>query len=150
MISAVIAGTIMLGACGDNSLPNNKPVTTPSPAVSATPAATESPASDVKTDGPENKTDAKADTLTGKWTGVEGTYLDVTKKEDGKFSVEIKDLDKAETFDGTAKGDVIEFSRKGRTETVKHATGEETGMKYLLNEKNCVVITKGSEGYCRK
>lgn len=149
MISALIAGTIMLGACGSsNNLPKNNG--TPTPAASATPAATASPASDVKADGPENKTDAKVDTLTGKWEGVEGTYLNITKKDDGKYSVEIKDLDKAETFDGTAKGDLIEFSRKGKTETVKHSTGEETGMKYLLNEKNCVVITKGSEGYCRK
>jgi hypothetical protein len=150
LISAVIAGTIMLGACGDNSLPNNKPIATPSPTASTTPAATASPNSGVKTDGPENKTDAKDETLVGKWTGVEGTYLNITQKDDGKFSVEIKDLDGTQTFDGTAKDSLIEFSRKGKTETVKHATGEETGMKYLLNEKNCVVITKGSEGYCRK
>lgn len=149
MISAVIAGTMMLGACGSsNDVPKNN--VTPTPAASPMPSATASPKSDVKTNGPENKTDAKADTLTGKWTGVEGTYLNITKKDDGKFSVEIKDLDKAETFEGTAKGDTIEFSREGKTETVKHSTGKETGMKYLLNEKNCVVITEGSEGYCRK
>jgi len=141
----------LLGACGDTPKPvNPTPVPAPSAtAPAASPSATATPASNIKTDGPENKSDKDVKNLVGKWTGVEGTYLNITEK-DGKFSVEIKDLDKAETFDGTAKGDAIEFTRKGKTETVKHATGEETGMKYLLEEKNCVVITKGSEGYCRK
>lgn len=142
--TAFAAATLILGACGETpTRPNSTPVTAPSAtAPPATPSPTTTPAADVKTD-------PKAETLVGKWQGVEGTYLNITEK-DGKYSVEIKDLDKAETFDGTKKGDVIEFTRKGKTETVKHATGEETGMKYLLEEKNCVVITKGSEGYCRK
>jgi hypothetical protein len=45
---------------------------------------------------------------------------------------------------------VIEFARNGKTETIKSATAEETGMKWLKGEKNCVVITKGSEGYCKQ
>ena len=87
--------------------------------------------------------------LVGRWPGVEGTYLDISKKGD-KFSIEIKDLDKAETFEGTAKGEVIEFTRKGKTETIKTASGEETGMKGFEKESNCVVITKGKEGFCKK
>lgn len=86
--------------------------------------------------------------MSGKWTGPEGTYLNVTKK-DGKFSIEIKDLDSAKTFEGTAKGDTIEFTRNGKTETIKHATGDETGMKWLAGKKDCLVVTKGSEGFCR-
>jgi len=150
MISALIAGTLALGACGGSTVtPKKDPAASPSPAASPTPAATASPVSDVKTNGPENKTDTDVKDLVGKWTGVEGTYLNIAER-DGKYSIEIKDLDKSEAFSGTKEGDVIEFTRKGKTETIKHATGEETGMKYLLNEKNCVVITKGSEGYCRK
>jgi hypothetical protein len=45
---------------------------------------------------------------------------------------------------------VIEFVRNGKTETVKTATGAETGMKGFEKETNCVVVTKGSEGFCRK
>jgi hypothetical protein len=87
--------------------------------------------------------------MAGRWNGPEGTYLSVTKKGTG-YSVEIKDLDGVKTFDGTAKGDVIEFTRNGKTETIRAATGAETGMKGFEKETNCLVITKGSEGYCRK
>jgi hypothetical protein len=44
---------------------------------------------------------------------------------------------------------VIEFSRDGKTETIKAATGAETGMKDFTKETNCVVIKKG-EGFCKK
>jgi hypothetical protein len=124
----------------------NKPVVTASPATPASPAAV--PAVSPATPAGEAKMTG-ADALVGKWDGPEGTYLTVAKK-DGKYSVEIKNLDKAETFEGTAKGDAIEFSRKGKTETVKHATGAETGMKGFEKETACVVVTKGSEGFCKK
>ena len=45
---------------------------------------------------------------------------------------------------------MIEFTRKGKTESVKTATGAETGMKGFEKETNCVVVTKGSEGFCKK
>ena len=83
------------------------------------------------------------------WTGVEGTSLNVTRNG-AEYKVDIKNLDKTESFEGTAAGDSIQFTRKGKLETIKAATAEETGMKWLKGEKNCVVITKGSEGYCRK
>ncbi len=146
--TAFAAASLILGACGETPKPAS-PTPVPAPSATgmpATPSPTMSPTDDKSGD----KGDKKAEPLAGKWTGVEGTYLNITKKDGDKFTIEIKDLDKAETFEGTAKGDVIEFTRKGKTETIKHATGEETGMKYLLDEKNCVVITKGSEGYCRK
>ena len=96
----------------------------------------------------DNKTVGKADTLVGTWPGVEGTSLKVEKKGE-KYEIEIKNLDGSKKYEGAAKGDVIEFSRNGKTETLKAATAEETGMKWLKGEKNCVVITKGSEGYCK-
>jgi hypothetical protein len=111
------------------------------------PSQTASPASSPATDG--KATVGKADTLVGQWPGVEGTYLKVDKKGD-KYEIEIKNLDGSKKYEGTAKGDVIEFSRNGKTETIKAATAEETGMKWLKGEKNCVVITKGSEGYCKQ
>ena len=39
---------------------------------------------------------------------------------------------------------------KGKTETLKASTGVDTGMKGYEKETNCVVVTKGSEGYCKK
>jgi hypothetical protein len=85
----------------------------------------------------------------GRWPGVEGTYLDISKKGD-KFSIEIKNLDKAETYEGTAKGDGIEFTRNGKTETIKSTSGAETGMKGFEKETNCLVVSKGKEGFCKK
>ncbi len=144
LASLVVSGVAALGACqpAETTKPGtNVPAASPitSPMQAASPAA--SPVLDGKTVG-------KADTLVGTWPGVEGTSLKVEKKGE-KYEIEIKNLDGSSKYEGTAKGDVIEFSRNGKTETIKAATAEETGMKWLKREKNCVVITKGSEGYCR-
>lgn len=148
LLTVFAALAVGLGAACDPAKVEEpkKPVVNASPASPATPGA-------VPAVSPAAPSDPKAatgaDALVGKWDGPEGTYLTVAKK-DGKYSVEIKNLDKAETFEGTAKGDVIEFTRKGKTETVKHATGAETGMKGFEKETACVVVTKGSEGFCKK
>lgn len=149
LLTIFAALAVGLGAaCDPKTEEPKKPVVTASPAVPATPAA--SPAlSPAASPAADPKAATGADKLVGKWDGPEGTYIDVTKK-DGKYSVEIKNLDKSETFEGTAKGDTIEFTRKGKTETVKAATGVETGMKGFEKEANCVVVTKGSEGFCKK
>ena len=138
-------------ACGPKTeVAPNKPAATPAVSPVSSPATPAAPIADGTRSGAEK--------LVGRWTGPEGTYLSITEKSGttaGKdvpkaFSVEIKNLDKAETFEGTAKGDVIEFTRKGKTESVKAATGAETGMKGFEKESNCVVVTKGSEGFCKK
>lgn len=138
---------LALGACGTVSETNNGPKTGPT--------ATSSP-----TISPEvaNPGEAAVQKLLGKWDGPEGTYLSVTEKigPDGKqqnprkFEVEIKNLDKAEKFEGTAKNGTIEFTRNGKTETLKAATGTESGMKGFEKETNCVVVTKAGEGFCKK
>ena len=148
LLTVFAALAVGLGAACDPTKVEEpkKPVVNASPASPATPGAV--PAVSPATPAGEAKATG-ADALVGKWDGPEGTYLTVAKK-DGKYSVEIKNLDKAETFEGTAKGDVIEFTRKGKTENVKHATGAETGMKGFEKETACVVVTKGSEGFCKK
>lgn len=142
-----VAAVGVLGAC--TTTPEVKPVTTPVATPSVSPAASPAVSPSVDPKAPADTTKDNAAALEGRWAGVEGTYLNVAKKGE-KYSVEIKNLDKAETFEGTAKSNTIEFTRKGKTETIKTATGDETGMKWLAGEKNCVVITKGSEGYCKK
>jgi len=126
--------------------PNSSPAVNASP---STPAASPSVSPSVDPKVPASAPSAKVTALEGTWPGVEGTSLTVTRNGD-KYKVDIKNLDKTETFEGTAVGDTIQFTRKGKLETIKFATGEETGMKWLQAEKNCVVITKGSEGYCKK
>ncbi len=153
MLSALAAVICIAAAC-DPSTPektDNKPVDSPSPAASPSESPEASPDASPKTDkADDGKAETgNADKLVARWNGPEGTYLNITKK-DGKYSVEIANLDGPKTYDGTAKGDTIEFTRDGKTETVKAATGEETGMKGFEKEQNCVVVTKGSEGFCKK
>jgi hypothetical protein len=89
----------------------------------------------------------KADLWIGRWEGVEGTYLAISKKE-GKYAIEIRDLDKSNVYEGSPFSDGIAFIRKGQTETLHAGSGDQTGMKWLAGKKNCLVIRYG-EGYCR-
>lgn len=89
------------------------------------------------------------DAWLGRWTGVEGTSLTLAAAGE-RYVVTVTDLDGPKTYEGTAAGDHIAFARGGRTETIRAATGQETGMKWLAGETRCLVITVGSEGYCRK
>lgn len=149
LLTATALGAITLGACGGGTDAPKAPNTASSPTTTASPAISPEVA---------NPGEAAVQKLTGKWDGPEGTYLSVTEKmgTDGKqqmprkFEVEIKDLDKAEKFEGTAKNGTIEFTREGKIETLKAATGPETGMKWLEKETDCVVVTKPGEGFCKK
>ena len=91
--------------------------------------------------------DNVTDKWLGKWVGPEGTYLLLSKNDD-KYVVEIHSLDGAATYDGASAGDHIEFQRNGKTESIHAGKGEETGMKWLLDKKNCLIIRTG-EGFCR-
>jgi hypothetical protein len=137
LLTIISLGTFFFAAC----TPETKPVNSPPPSPSASPVS-----SPVAVN--ENPTTGKPESLAGRWQGAEGTYLNVEKKGD-KFEIEIKDLDASKKYDGMAKGDAIEFTRDGKTESITAATGDETGMKWLAGKKNCVVITKSKEGYCK-
>jgi len=84
----------------------------------------------------------------GKWIGPEGTYL-VLAKNGAKYVVEIDSLDGSDTYEGTSAGDRIEFQRNGKTESIHAGGGQETGMKWLLDKRNCLIIKTG-EGFCRE
>jgi len=84
----------------------------------------------------------------GRWPGVEGTYLDIARNGD-KYEIEIANLDGPKTYEGISAGDHIEFRRGGKMESIRASDGNGTGMKWLLDKTNCLVITWGSEGYCR-
>jgi hypothetical protein len=108
------------------------------------PEAGQSP--DEAQDTPANTT-PRADGWIGRWTGVEGTYLEVAGGN-GEYEITIKDLDVARTFKGSAVGDHIEFQRDGGQESLRATNGDETGMKWLVGKTNCLTIKPG-EGYCR-
>jgi|SRR5580765_7831517 len=89
-----------------------------------------------------------ADQRLGKWIGPEGTYL-VLAKNGARYVIEIHSLDGSATYEGTSAGDRIEFQRNGKTESIHAGSGQETGMKWLLDKKNCLIIRTG-EGFCRE
>ncbi|PZO88771.1 MAG: hypothetical protein DI626_00995 [Micavibrio aeruginosavorus] len=89
------------------------------------------------------------DNWEGRWTGVEGTYLDIRKApQDGAYEVAIRDLDAERTFTATASGNGLKFTRDNVEENITAGNGEQTGMKWLTDKKDCLVIKTG-EGYCR-
>jgi len=83
----------------------------------------------------------------GRWTGPEGTWLDLSANGEG-YLVQIRNLDGEASYEGRAAGDHIEFERNGTTESIRASDGAGTGMKWLAEKKDCLVIKSG-EGYCR-
>lgn len=83
----------------------------------------------------------------GKWAGPEGTYLDI-KRNENSYQLTIADLDGPKTFKGQPGLDGISFTRNGLKELVSSGTGSQTGMKWLADKKNCLIIRTG-EGFCR-
>jgi len=94
-----------------------------------------------------NEPDSPTDLWLGHWNGPEGTYLLLAKNGD-KYVVKIRSLDGLDTYEGVAAGDRIQFTRDGKAESIRAGSGEETGMKWLLDKKNCLIIKTG-EGFCR-
>ena len=84
----------------------------------------------------------------GSWTGPEGTALLLSRTTANKYDVTIRSLDGVATYPGVWTHDEIDFIREGKTERIRAGTGIDTGMKWLLEKKNCLVI-KRSEGFCR-
>ena len=84
---------------------------------------------------------------TGKWLGPEGTFLEIADA-DGKTRITIRNLDGPRTFDGVRRGGRIAFERDGVSETIRAGSGADTGMKWLADKSDCLVVKPG-EGYCR-
>ncbi len=85
--------------------------------------------------------------MAGKWTGPEGTSLNITPAGDG-YDIVITNLDGPRTFHGRARGDGIAFDRDGKTLVIRRGSGADTGMKWLADKKTCLVVD-ANEGYCR-
>ncbi len=88
-----------------------------------------------------------ADNWLGKWTGPEGTYL-ILSKTDAGYDVMVQSLDKIRTFSGEKDGAGIKFTRDNHEEKIYHGDGAATGMKWLADKKDCLIVRTG-EGYCR-
>lgn len=117
-----LLGSLLLAACGDARAPSQ-----PSPVQSEEP---------------------RADQWLGRWTGPEGTALTLTQ-EGGGYRVHIESLDGAGSYLGVAVDDHLSFQRDGATETLRATDGVGTGMKWLADKSDCLVI-RPSEGFCRE
>ena len=89
------------------------------------------------------------DNWAGEWLGVEGNSLHLAKQADRTTFMLIFSGNNPSSQYGTLKGRSIEFSRAGRAEKIRFGSGAETGLKWLADKKECLIIAEG-EGYCRK
>ncbi len=90
------------------------------------------------------------DAWVGRWIGVEGLVLDIQKAgERGKYVLSVTLLDGTKSYDGVADAAAIRFTRDGRPESIRAASGDETGLKWLAGKQNCLMIQQG-EGFCRE
>lgn len=133
----------LVGACSTETK-------VPAPAQTPTPAATSSPSVKPSVSPTASDADSKKSALEGRWAGDKGDYLIVAKKDD-KYTISIKKgTSAAESFEGTVKDDSIEFKRNNKVETISLGKLEDTGLKTVTGDKTCIVVTKGSEGYCKE
>ncbi|UDF05273.1 hypothetical protein [Asticcacaulis sp. AND118] len=84
----------------------------------------------------------------GRWTGVEGTYMTITPKSGDAYEVVMADLDGPKTYAGTLKPDGLHVDRNGTPLVIVPGDGEATGMKWLADKSDCLVVA-ANEGYCR-
>ncbi len=96
------------------------------------------------------------DSWLGKWTGPEGTALTISKTENS-YTLAFEMLDGPMSVVGSVAPEGIIFTRDAdgiaatpdsKTFILKHGSGKDTGMKWLLDKKDCLVV-QPSEGYCR-
>lgn len=84
----------------------------------------------------------------GRWTGVEGTYMTIAPHADRAYQVVIADLDGPKTYAGTLQADGLHIERDGTPLVIVPGDGEATGMKWLAQKSDCLVVA-ANEGYCR-
>lgn len=90
------------------------------------------------------------DAWVGRWAGVEGTYLVISKAAlPDHYKLEMQyTLDDKGSFDGTGTKDGITFTRPDGKQLLSASDGDATGLKYLADKKDCLKVKDG-EGYCR-
>jgi hypothetical protein len=90
------------------------------------------------------------DAWVGRWNGVEGTYLVISKGDaPGKYRLEMQyTLDSKGKYDGAATSAGIAFERPDGKQVLRASNGDATGLKYLAGKQDCLKVKDG-EGYCR-
>jgi len=115
-------------------------------------SASNTPASDTATE--QNQPHQVTDQWVGRWTGVEGLFLEISKEDfagPGHYLLHMRyglDADQIGTFERQAIAEGIRFNRGEGPQLLLASDGEATGMKWLLEKEDCLVVATG-EGYCR-
>lgn len=83
---------------------------------------------------------------------MEGLFVFISLTELGTYELEMMgetpDMkDNIRVVGRDAEGG-ISFERDGAPHLLRAATGEETGLKWLADRKNCLMVQE-SEGFCR-
>ncbi|HTG37373.1 hypothetical protein [Sphingomonas sp.] len=93
---------------------------------------------------------ARADSWIGRWRGVEGLNLVIEAGDaPGRYRLDMQySLDDKGVFDGIATAEGIMFSRPDGEHVLRAGDGQATGLKWLADKQNCLVVKPG-EGYCR-
>lgn len=92
---------------------------------------------------------SSADRYLGRWTGVEGTYLDVAANGDSVRLTMQHDLDHKGTYDAAVTPEGLRFVRDGKPLTARPSDGAATGLKWLADKHDCLTV-QTDEGYCRE
>jgi hypothetical protein len=129
-------------ACSDRAQDEADPAVSPSAAVTA---ESLEPVSDTQP--------VSRDEWVGRWIGVEGLNLTVTKlAKPGHYQLEMQygtDADMAGAYEGIGTPEGIAFTRPDGKQVLRASSGDETGLKYLAGKTDCLKV-KDSEGYCRQ
>ena len=83
----------------------------------------------------------------GRWQGPEGTWLEVSGGP-GTYSLTVRNLDGPRGFEAKEGTETLVFTRDGKIETLRRGDGVQTGMKWLAEKRDCLIV-KAGEGYCR-
>ena len=143
MKTAAIAVLAALGLCACSPKPE---APADAPASAATSSA-ETAAVAAASDAASSVTVADTSAYLGKWTGPEATFLTIAQAGNG-FKVTVQNLDGPRDFTGKAVPEGIQFVRDGTPFVIHPGDGKATGMKWLADKHDCLVVTAG-EGYCR-
>jgi hypothetical protein len=88
-----------------------------------------------------------ADPWLGTWFGPEGTFVDITRHGE-RYTLMVQSLDGPASYQAVLDDDVLSFERDGKPLTLRRTDGKGTGMKWLAERKDCLVVVPG-EGFCR-
>ncbi len=138
MKSASLVFASLLALCACSPKPSDDASATSVAEAVAISAASEDASSAVASD---------VSAYVGKWTGPEGTSLTIAPSGDA-YKVTVQNLDGPRDFTGKAVPEGIQFVRDGTPFVIHPGDGKATGMKWLVDKQNCLIVTTG-EGYCR-